>query len=102
MNFIDNAVKEKIFARLEAEIKKAIDDEKYFIRRTMRENVANKAKERNANANAPVYKVLYEQAEEEIDFLIADVQWYKTLLEKEKAKKWYEKLWENITNKDKQ
>lgn len=94
MSFIDNAAKEKIFARLNAEIKKSIDDKKYIIRRYMRENLAKQAEDRNAGHNSPTYKLLYELAEEEIDFLIADVEWYKTLLEKEKSKKWYEKLLE--------
>lgn len=92
MFFTDSEIKEKIFARLEAEIKKSIDDEKYIIRRHMRENLAKRAEGRNADHNSPTYKLLYQLAEEEIDFLIADVKWYKTLLEKEKSKKWYEKL----------
>lgn len=29
---------------------------------------------------------------------MADIEWYKILLEKEKAKKWYQKLWESIKN----
>ncbi|RAZ38028.1 hypothetical protein [Campylobacter hyointestinalis] len=92
MFFTNSEIKEKIFARLNAEIEKSIDDKKYVIRRRMRENLNKKAQDRNADHNSPTYKLLYEMAEEEIDFLIADVEWYKTLLEKEKSKKWYEKL----------
>lgn len=94
MSFMDNTIKEKINARLETEIKNSIDDKKYFIRRTMREHLKKDAVDRNASHNSITYKLLYELAEEEIDFLIADVEWYKTLLEKEKSKKWYEKLWQ--------
>lgn len=90
---MENKIKEKIFARLNAEIEKSIDDKKYVLRRHMRENLSKKAQGQNADHNSPTYKLLYEMAEEEIDFLIADVEWYKTLLEKEKAKKWYQKLW---------
>ena len=98
MAFIDNATKEKIFSRLETEIKNAIDAQKYFIRRNMRENLKKETDKRNASENSASYKVLYELAEEEIGFLMADIEWYKTLLEKEKAKKWYQKLWESIKN----
>ena len=98
MDFIDNAIKEKISTRLETEIKNAIDAQKYRIRRNMRENLKKEADERNVSENSASYKVLYELAEEEIEFLMADVEWYKTLLEKEKAKKWYQKLWESIKN----
>lgn len=100
MAFIDNAIKEKIFTRLEIEIKNAIDAQKYHIRRNMRENLKKKADEKNVNENSAPYKVLYELAEEEIEFLMADIEWYRTLLEKEKAKKWYQKLWESIKSKD--
>ena len=96
MTFIGSAIKEKISTRLEAEIKNAIDAKKYHIRRDMRENLKKKAEDRNVSENNASYKVLYEIAEEEIEFLIADIEWYKTLLEKEKAKKWYQKLWESI------
>ena len=92
MAFIDNAIKEKISTRLETEIKNAIDAKKYHLRRDMRENLKKKADEKNVSENSAPYKLLYELAEEEIDFLIADVEWYKTLLKKEKSKKWYEKL----------
>ena len=95
---IDNAIKEKILTRLVTEIKNAIDAQKYFIRRNMRENLKKETDERNVSENSAPYKVLYERAEEEIGFLMADIGWYKTLLEKEKAKKWYQKLWENIKN----
>ena len=95
MTFIGSAIKEKISTRLEAEIKNAIDAKKYHIRRDMRENLKKKTDERNVSENNASYKVLYEIAEEEIEFLIADIEWYKTLLEKEKAKKWYQKLWES-------
>ena len=98
MDFIDSAIKEKISTRLEAEIKNAIDAQKYPIRRDMRENLKKKAEDRNVSDNGAPYRVLYELAEEEIEFLMADVEWYKTLLEKEKAKKWYQKLWESIKN----
>lgn len=87
MFFTNSGIKEKIFARLNAEIKKSIDDEKYIIRRCMRENLAKRAQDKNADHNSPTYKLLYEMAEKEIDSLIADVEWYKTLLEKEKSKK---------------
>ena len=96
MTFIGSAIKEKISTRLEAEIKNAIDAKKYHIRRDMRENLKKKAEDRNVSENNASQKVLYEIAEEEIEFLIADIEWYKTLLEKEKAKKWYQKLWESI------
>lgn len=96
MAFIDNAIKEKISTRLEIEIKNAIDAQKYHIRRHMRENLKKKTDEKNVSENSASYKVLYELAEEEIGFLMADIEWYKTLLEKEKAKKWYKKLWESI------
>ena len=66
----------------------------------MRENLKKKAEDRNVRDNGASYRVLYELAEEEIEFLIADIEWYKTLLEKEKAKKWYQKLWESIKSKD--
>lgn len=95
MSFTDNTIKEKINARLEAEIKKSIDDIKYCIRRTMRENLKKDAEGRNASRNSATYKLLYELAEEEIDFLIADVKWYKDLYRKEKSKKWYEKILED-------
>ena len=98
MDFIDNAIKEKIFSRLETEIKNAIDAQKYHIRRNMRQNLKQKTDERNVSENSASYKFLYELAEEEIEFLMADIEWYKTLLEKEKAKKWYQKLWESIKN----
>ena len=98
MAFIDNAIKEKISTRLETEIKNAIDAQKYRIRRDMRENLKKKTDYKNVSENSAPYRVLYEQAEEEIEFLIADVEWYKTLLEKEKSKKWYQKLWESIKN----
>ena len=98
MPFIDNATKEKIFTRLETEIKNAIDAQKYHLRRNMRENIKKKTDERNISENSVSYKVLYELAEQEIEFLIADVEWYKTLLKKEKSKKWYQKLWESIKN----
>ena len=96
MTFIDNAIKEKIHIRLLTEIKNAIDAQKYHIRRNMRENLKKEADERNVSENSATYKTLYELAEEEIEFLMADIEWYKTLLEKEKAKKWYQKLWESI------
>ena len=89
MAFIDNARKEKISTKLEIEIKNAIDAQKYHLRRNMRENIKKKTDERNVSENSAPYKVLYELAEKEIEFLIADIEWYKTLLEKEKAKKWY-------------
>lgn len=95
---LDNAIKEKISTRLETEIKNAIDAHKYRLRRNMRENLKKKTDERNVSENSASYKVLYELAEEEIEFLIADIEWYKTLLEKEKAKKWYQKLWESIND----
>ena len=98
MAFIDSAIKEKISTRLVAEIKNAIDAQKYHLRRNMRENLKKKAEDRNVSDNGASYRVLYELAEEEIEFLIADIEWYKTLLEKEKAKKWYQKLWESIKN----
>ena len=98
MAFIDNAIKEKISTRLVTEIKNAIDAKKYHLRRNMRENLKKKAEDRNVSDNGASYRVLYELAEEEIEFLIADIEWYKTLLEKEKAKKWYQKLWESIKN----
>lgn len=94
MSFIDNASKEKIFTK----IKNTIDAEKYRIRRDMRENLKKRADDKNVSCNAASYKVLYELAEQEIEFLMADVEWYKTLLEKEKSKKWYEKLWESMKN----
>ncbi|MDD7600269.1 MAG: hypothetical protein SPJ69_00395 [Campylobacter sp.] len=96
MAFIDNAIKEKISTRLETEIKNAIDAQKYRIRRNMRENLKKKTDDINVSPNSAPYKVLYEQAEKEIEFLIADIEEYRTLLEKEKAKKWYQKLWESI------
>ena len=99
MVFIDNAIKEKISTRLVTEIKNAIDAKKYHLRRNMRENLKKKTDERNVSENSAPYKVLYELAEEEIEFLITDIEWYKTLLEKEKAKKWYQKLWESIKSK---
>ena len=98
MTFIDKDIKEKIFTRLEIEIKNAIDAKKYYIRRNMRENLKKETDERNVSENNASYKFLYELAEEEIEFLMADIEWYKTLLEKEKAKKWYQKLWESIKN----
>ena len=94
MAFIDNAIKEKLSTKLEAEIKNALDDKKYHLRRYMRERLKKKTDEKNVSENSVSYKVLYELAEEEIEFLMADMEWYKTLLEKEKAKKWYQKLWE--------
>lgn len=94
MAFIDKDIKEKIFSRLETDIKNA----KYFIKRDMRENLKKKTDYKNVSENSAPYRVLYEQAEEEIGFLIADIEWYKTLLEKEKSKKWYQKLWESIKN----
>ena len=94
MAFIDNASKEKIFTR----IKNTIDAEKYRIRRDMRENLKKRADDKNVSCNDTSYKVLYELAEQEIEFLMADVEWYKTLLKKEKSKKWYKKLWESIKN----
>ena len=100
MAFIDSAIKEKISTRLVAEIKNAIDAQKYHLRRNMRENLKKKTDERNVSENSAPYKVLYELAEEEIEFLMADIEWYKTILEKEKAKKWYQKLWESIKSKD--
>lgn len=100
MTFIDSAIKEKISTRLEIEIKNAIDAQKYHLRRNMRENLKKKTDERNVSENSAPYKVLYELAEEEIEFLMADIEWYRTLLEKEKAKKWYQKLWESIKSKD--
>ena len=100
MAFIDSAIKEKISTRLVTKIKNAIDAQKYHIRRNMRENLKKKTDERNVSENSAPYKVLYELAEEEIEFLMADIEWYKTLLEKEKAKKWYQKLWESIKSKD--
>ena len=96
MAFIDNARKEKISTRLEIEIKNAIDTQKYQLKQNMRKNLKKKTDERNVSENSAPYKVLYELAEEEIEFLIADIEWYKTLLEKEKAKKWYQKLWESV------
>ncbi|MDY4860158.1 MAG: hypothetical protein SO144_04615 [Campylobacter sp.] len=98
MAFIDNAIKENIFTRLETEIKNAIDAKKYYLRREMRENLKKKTDDRNVSENSAPYRVLYELAEKEIGFLMADIEWYKTLLEKEKAKKWYKKLWESIKN----
>ena len=98
MAFIDNAIKEKISTRLETEIKNAIDAKKYHLRRDMRENLKKKADEKNVSENSAPYRVLYELAEEEVGFLMTDVEWYKTLLQKEKAKKWYQKLWESIKN----
>ena len=98
MAFIDSAIKEKISTRLVAEIKNAIDAQKYHLRRNMRENLKKKTDERNVSENSSPYKVLYELAEKEIEFLIADIEEYRTLLEKEKAKKWYQKLWESIKN----
>ena len=100
MAFIDSAIKEKISTRLVTEIKNAIDAQKYHIRRNMRENLKKKTDERNVSPNSAPYKVLYELAEKEIEFLITDIEWYKTLLEKEKAKRWYQKLWESIKSKD--
>lgn len=94
MAFIDNAIKEKISTRSDAETKNAIDAKKYQLRRYMREKLKKKTDEKNVSENSTSYKVLYELAEEEIEFLIADIEWYKILLEKEKAKKWYQKLWE--------
>ena len=44
MFYTNSSIKEKIFARLETEIKNAIDDKKYFIRRTMREHLKKKLK----------------------------------------------------------
>ena len=98
MAFIDNATKEKIHTRLLTKIKNAIDAKKYHLKRDMRENLKKKADERNVSENSAPYKVLYELAEEEIEFLIADIEQYRTLLEKEKAKKWYQKLWESIND----
>ena len=98
MAFIDNARKEKISTRLETKIKNAIDAQKYHLRRNMRENLKKKTDERNVSGNSAPYKVLYELAEKEIEFLIADIEQYRTLLEKEKAKKWYQKLWESIND----
>ena len=100
MAFIDSTIKEKISTRLVAEIKNAIDAQKYHLRRNMRENLKKKTDEKNVSENSAPYKVLYELAEEEIEFLIADIEEYRTLLEKEKAKKWYQKLWESIKSKD--
>lgn len=94
MAFIKNDIKEKISTRLEAETKNAIGAKKYRLRRYMRENLKKKIDEKNVSENSASYKVLYELAEEEIEFLMADMEWYKTLLEKEKDKKWYQKLWE--------
>ena len=98
MDFIDSAIKEKIYTRLVTEIKNAIDACKYHIRRNMRENLKKETDERNVSENSASYKVLYELAEEEIGFLITDIEWYRTLLEKEKAKKWYQKLWESTND----
>ena len=92
MAFINNAIKEKISTRLATKIKNAIDAQKYHLNRNMRENLKKKTDERNVSENSASYKVLYELAEEEIEFLIADIEEYRTLLEKEKAKKWYQKL----------
>ena len=100
MAFIDSAIKEKISTRLVAEIKNAIDAQKYHLRRNMKKKKKKKTDERNVSENSAPYKVLYELAEEEIEFLMADIEWYKTLLEEEKAKKWYQKLWESIKSKD--
>ena len=100
MAFIDSAIKEKLSTRLVTEIKNAIDAQKYHLRRNMRENLKKKTDERNVSENSATYKVLYELAEKEIEFLITDIEWYKTLLEKEKAKRWYQKLWESIKSKD--
>lgn len=94
MAFIKNDIKKKISTRLEVETKNAIDAKKYRLRRDMRENLKKKTDEKNVSENSASYKTLYELAEEEIEFLIVDMEWYKTLLEKEKAKKWYQKLWE--------
>ena len=87
-----------LVTKLVTEIKNAIDAQKYHLRRNMRENLKKKAEDRNVSDNGASYRVLYELAEEEIEFLIADIEWYRTLLEKEKAKKWYQKLWESIKN----
>lgn len=72
----------------------ALEAKKYLIRRDIREKLKKKTDEKNVSENSFSYKVLYELAEEEIEFLMADIEWYKILLEKEKAKKWYQKLWE--------
>ena len=60
----------------------------------MREYLKKKIDERNVSDNGVSYRALYELAEEEIEFLIVDIEWYKILLEEEKSKKWYQKLWE--------
>ena len=65
MAFIDNARKEKISTRLVAEIKNAIDAQKYHLRRNMRENLKKKTDERNVSENSAPYKVLYELAEKD-------------------------------------
>ena len=90
--------KEKIFSKLKTEIKNTIDAKEYHIGRVMRENLKNKAQDKNVSENDITYKLLYELAEEEVEFLMADVEWYKTLLEKEKSKKWYKKLYESVKN----
>ena len=98
MSFIDATNKEKIFSKLKTEIKNTIDAKKYHLGRVMRENLKNKAQDKNVSENDITYKLLYELAEEEVEFLMADVEWYKTRLEKEKSKKWYKKLWESVKN----
>lgn len=68
MSFIDATNKEKIFSKLKTEIKNTIDTKEYHIGRVMRENLKNKAQDKNVSENDITYKLLYELAEEEVEF----------------------------------
>ena len=80
MSFIDATNKEKIFSRLKTEIKNTIEPKKYYIGRVMRENLKNKAQDKNVSENDFTQEIIFKAKKEvwgQYAKFLKDLAWWR-------------------------